>query len=44
MGDPTTGPWIVLLLPFWLLRGRSYLKERLSRMAELDASVGQCAD
>jgi 4-hydroxybenzoate polyprenyltransferase/phosphoserine phosphatase len=34
-----SAPWIVLLLPFWLLRGRSYLKERLSRMAELDAST-----
>jgi 4-hydroxybenzoate polyprenyltransferase/phosphoserine phosphatase len=32
-------PWIVLFLPFWVLRGRGYLKEKLSRIAELDASV-----
>jgi 4-hydroxybenzoate polyprenyltransferase len=32
-------PWLLFLVPFWLLRGRSHLKDRLSRYADLDASV-----
>lgn len=32
-------PWIVLLLPFWVLRGRPYLKRRLAEAAEIDFGV-----
>lgn len=32
-------PWIVVFLPFWLLRGKCYLKERLSALADLDPRV-----
>ena len=30
-------PWLILLLPIWLLRGRAYLKEKLSRDWHPDA-------
>ncbi len=32
-------PWILLFLPFWLLRGKGYFKEQLSHHADLDPSV-----
>lgn len=32
-------PWMVLFLPFWLLRGRCYVKHRLSALASMDPSV-----
>jgi 4-hydroxybenzoate polyprenyltransferase len=32
-------PWIVLLLPFWLLRGKAYLKGELAKRADIDTSV-----
>ena len=32
-------PWIVFLLPAWLLHGKAYLKDRLSDYADLDVSV-----
>lgn len=32
-------PWVVLLTPFWLARGRSYLKARLSDRAALSADA-----
>jgi len=30
-------PWLLLLLPWWLLRGRAYLKEQLASRVQLDA-------
>ncbi|MCC5870691.1 MAG: UbiA family prenyltransferase [Gammaproteobacteria bacterium] len=32
-------PHILILLPFWLLRGKCHLKDALSRFADIDASV-----
>ncbi|HEY9050676.1 MAG TPA: UbiA family prenyltransferase [Gammaproteobacteria bacterium] len=32
-------PWIVFLLPFWLLQGRAALKARLATMGEVDVDV-----
>lgn len=32
-------PWILFLLPVWLLRGKSVAKEALAGFAEIDASV-----
>jgi len=32
-------PWLIVLLPFWLLKGRSHLKHRLVHAAQLDVSV-----
>ncbi len=32
-------PWLLFLLPFWLLKGKSYLKDQLANRTELDASV-----
>jgi 4-hydroxybenzoate polyprenyltransferase/phosphoserine phosphatase len=32
-------PWIVFLLPAWFMRGKAYLKQRLSDHAEIDVSV-----
>ncbi len=32
-------PWILLLLPIWLLRGKAHLKSQLARRAAIDASV-----
>ncbi len=32
-------PWLLLLLPCWLLRGRAYLKQRLANAAVPDASI-----
>jgi len=32
-------PWIVFLLPAWLIRGKAHLKSRLSDYADLDVSV-----
>jgi 4-hydroxybenzoate polyprenyltransferase/phosphoserine phosphatase len=29
-------PWLALLMPLWLLRGRAYLKRRISRLVKLD--------
>lgn len=31
-------PWLLLLLPFWLLRGKAYLKERIAQRVSLDVS------
>lgn len=33
-----TRPWALLLLPFWLLRGKAYLKQRLAAAAALDVA------
>ena len=30
-------PWLLLLVPFWFLRGRAYLKSRLAVVGRLDA-------
>jgi len=32
-------PWVLFLLPLWLLRGKSHLKDQLARRAQLDTSV-----
>jgi len=31
-----TRPWLLLLLPWWLLRGRAYLKDQLASRVQLD--------
>jgi len=31
--------WVILLLPFWLLRGRAYFKHRLATMTSLDPAL-----
>jgi 4-hydroxybenzoate polyprenyltransferase/phosphoserine phosphatase len=32
-------PWVLFLLPLWLLKGKSHLKDRLARQTQLDTSV-----
>lgn len=32
-------PWAALLLPFWLLRGRAYLKYKIAAASDLDCST-----
>ena len=32
-------PWIALLIPFWLLHGRAYLKRKIFQLVRIDASV-----
>lgn len=32
-------PWLVLLLPWWLLKGRSHMKHQLVQHAQIDVSV-----
>jgi 4-hydroxybenzoate polyprenyltransferase/phosphoserine phosphatase len=32
-------PWLALLMPLWLLRGRAYLKRRVSHVVQLDGSL-----
>jgi 4-hydroxybenzoate polyprenyltransferase/phosphoserine phosphatase len=32
-------PWRILSLPFWLLRGRAYLKQQVARRAPVDATT-----
>ena len=32
-------PWLALLIPLWLLRGRAYLKRRVYEVVELDYTV-----
>ena len=32
-------PWLALLLPIWLLKGRAYLKSRIFHMVEIDVSL-----
>jgi hypothetical protein len=32
-------PWIALLIPFWLLQGRAYLKRKIFQLVRIDASV-----
>jgi 4-hydroxybenzoate polyprenyltransferase len=32
-------PWLVLLIPFWLLKGRAYLKRRIFQLVRLDVSL-----
>jgi 4-hydroxybenzoate polyprenyltransferase/phosphoserine phosphatase len=32
-------PWIIFLLPAWLIRGKAHFKDRLSDYADLDVSV-----
>lgn len=32
-------PWTLFLLPLWLIKGRSHLKDQLARRASLDTSV-----
>ncbi|WKZ57095.1 MAG: UbiA family prenyltransferase [Bdellovibrionota bacterium] len=32
-------PWLLVLLPFWLLRGRAFLKTQLARRIDIDAAA-----
>ena len=32
-------PWLAAWIPFWLLRGRAYLKRRIFRLVQIDASL-----
>jgi 4-hydroxybenzoate polyprenyltransferase/phosphoserine phosphatase len=32
-------PWLALLMPLWLLRGRAYLKRRIFHLVKLDVSL-----
>jgi 4-hydroxybenzoate polyprenyltransferase/phosphoserine phosphatase len=32
-------PWLALLMPFWLLRGRAYLKQKIFQRVQMDASL-----
>jgi 4-hydroxybenzoate polyprenyltransferase len=32
-------PWLVLLLPFWLLKGRGHLKSRIFHLVQIDVSL-----
>lgn len=32
-------PWRAAWIPFWLLRGRAYLKRRIFRLVQIDASL-----
>lgn len=32
-------PWLVLLIPFWLLKGRAYLKRRIFQLVQIDVSL-----
>lgn len=34
-----SAPWLALVLPIWLVRGRSYLKARLAEHVSIDAST-----
>ncbi len=34
-----TKPWVVFLLPMWLLRGKAYLKQRIARDVDVDAAM-----
>jgi len=34
-----TQPWSIFLLPFWLLKGKAYLKTQLARMANIDVTI-----
>jgi len=32
-------PWLALLVPFWLLKGRAYLKRRIFQLVRIDVSL-----
>src|SRR5947209_16860003 len=32
-------PWLALLIPFWLLKGRAYLKRRIFHLIRMDVSL-----
>src|SRR5262249_34054851 len=32
-------PWLLFLMPLWLLKGRGYLKRRLSEVVQLDPAL-----
>jgi len=32
-------PWLALLVPFWLLKGRAFLKRRISKLVTVEASL-----
>ena len=32
-------PWLLLVIPFWLLRGRSYLKHEIAERVEIDPQL-----
>ena len=34
-----SAPWLALQLPYWLVRGRSYMKARLADHVSIDASI-----
>lgn len=39
LGSIKRKPWIALLMPFWWLRGRAQLKNRLAQLASIDAGT-----
>jgi 4-hydroxybenzoate polyprenyltransferase len=39
LGALKRSPWLVLLVPWWLLQGRSVLKAQLARRADIDVAV-----
>jgi 4-hydroxybenzoate polyprenyltransferase len=39
LGVLKSQPWLVIVLPFWWLKGRSYLKHRLVQASRLDVTV-----
>lgn len=39
VGALRRAPWLVLTLPFWLLRGRAALKHEIARRAQLDPAL-----
>ena len=39
LGVMRSRPWLILLLPFWLLAGRAALKRRLAALAPLDPAI-----
>src|SRR5262245_42284612 len=32
-------PWLILLMPLWLLRGRAYLKRKIFQRVQIDVSL-----
>jgi 4-hydroxybenzoate polyprenyltransferase len=39
IGTLTARPWLVFWLPFWLMRGRAYLKMRIAQQAPFDPAI-----
>lgn len=39
LGMIKTSPWVLFLVPFWLLRGKAYLKQQIALRADIDATT-----